>query len=81
MAGPDVAALSATDYDHSDGYAALPHNLEVEQALLGALLFNNETANQVPFLAADHFYDPLHQRIFETVLRLIERITPTVSFG
>jgi replicative DNA helicase len=57
----------------SEGYVALPHNLEVEQALLGAILVNNDAANRVSFLTPDHFFDPLHQRIYTTAMRLIER--------
>ena len=45
-----------------------PHNLEAEQALLGAILVNNEAHDRVSgFLEAHHFYDPLHRQIFETL--------------
>ena len=49
-----------------------PHNLEAEQALLGAILVNNEALDRVSgFLSPDHFFDPLHGRIFETLATLI----------
>src|SRR5262245_15252403 len=49
-----------------------PHNLEAEQALLGAILINNEAHDRVSdFLEPHHFYDPLHQQIFETAAKLI----------
>ena len=49
-----------------------PHNLEAEQALLGAILVNNEALDRVSsFLSPDHFFDPLHGRIFETLVTLI----------
>ncbi|RTL61209.1 MAG: replicative DNA helicase [Hyphomicrobiales bacterium] len=49
-----------------------PHNLEAEQALLGAILINNEAHDRVSqFLEAAHFYDPLHQQIYETAAKLI----------
>lgn len=52
----------------------LPHNLEAEQQLLGALLYNNEAAARlIDFLRADHFYQPLHGRIYDAILTLIER--------
>jgi len=51
----------------------LPHNLEVEQALLGAILANNDAMNRVSFLEASYFFDPLHQRIFDTLRTLTER--------
>ena len=42
-----------------------PHNLAAEQSLLGAILVNNETYHRVSgFLIADHFFEPVHQRIF-----------------
>ena len=44
-----------------------PHNIEAEQALLGAILINNEAHDRVSsFLEPHHFYDPLHQQIYET---------------
>ena len=43
-----------------------PHNLEAEQALLGAILINNRAYERVSeFLAAEHFADPVNGRIFE----------------
>jgi replicative DNA helicase len=50
-----------------------PHNIEAEQALLGAILINNEAMDRVSgFLEPAHFYDPLHQRIFEVLAKLIQ---------
>ncbi|MEC9345667.1 MAG: replicative DNA helicase [Pseudomonadota bacterium] len=52
----------------------LPHNLEAEQQLLGALLYNNDAASRVmDFLKPDHFHQPLHGRIYDAILTLIER--------
>jgi replicative DNA helicase len=43
-----------------------PHNIEAEQALLGAILVNNEAFYRVSdFLEPRHFFEPIHQRIFE----------------
>ena len=57
-----------------------PHNLEAEQALLGAILVNNEAIDRVTsFLKPEHFYDPLHARIYEAASKLIlsgKRATP-----
>jgi replicative DNA helicase len=53
---------------------ALPHNIEAEQALLGALLVNNEVYDRVASLVNDaHFYDPVHGRIFATAARRIQK--------
>src|SRR5262245_23002492 len=57
-----------------------PHNLDAEQALLGAILVNNEAIDRVNgFLKPEHFHDPLHNRIYEHALKLIwggKRATP-----
>lgn len=53
-------------------YRQAPHNLEAEQALLGAILVNNEALDRVSgFLLPGHFYEPLHARIYETLATLI----------
>ena len=47
-------------------YRAPPHNIEAEQALLGAILVNNEAFYRVSdFLEPKHFLEGIHQRIFE----------------
>ncbi|MDX2050359.1 MAG: replicative DNA helicase [Rickettsiaceae bacterium] len=49
-------------------------NIESEQLLLGSILSNNEIYNQVAeFLKYEHFYEPLHQKIYETVSTLIDK--------
>ena len=51
-----------------------PHNYEAEQALLGALLANNEVFNRVSeYLRPDHFADALHGRIYEAIGKLVLR--------
>ena len=53
-------------------FRTAPHNIEAEQALLGAILVNNEAHDRVSgFLEPEHFYDPLHQQIYETAAKLI----------
>jgi replicative DNA helicase len=53
-------------------YRAPPHNIEAEQALLGAVLVNNEAFYRVSdFLESTHFHEPLHQKIFELAGSLI----------
>jgi replicative DNA helicase len=50
-----------------------PHNIEAEQALLGALLVNNEVYDRVAMLLEPrHFYEPMHGRIFEIAARRIQ---------
>ena len=49
-----------------------PHNIEAEQALLGALLVNNDAYYRVSdFLEADHFSEDIHRRIYEISQQLI----------
>ena len=51
-----------------------PHNLDAEQALLGAILVDNEAFWRVSDnLSEDHFFDPLHQRIFAALAGMIRR--------
>ena len=53
-------------------YRTSPHNIEAEQALLGAILVNNEACDRVSaFLEPEHFYEPLHARIYEAASQLI----------
>ncbi len=55
-------------------YRIQPHNEEAEQALLGALLVNNRAYEKIgEFLKADHFFSPVHRRIFAAIISLIER--------
>ncbi len=49
-----------------------PHNIEAEQALLGAILINNEAFDRISgFLQAAHFFEPLHGKMFEVMGKLI----------
>jgi replicative DNA helicase len=53
-------------------YRVAPHNIEVEQALIGAILVNNEAFYRVSdFLEPLHFYEPIHQQIYELASNLI----------
>jgi replicative DNA helicase len=53
-------------------YRTPPHNLEAEQALLGAILINNDAFDRVSdFLRSEHFIEEIHRRIFEVAGSLI----------
>ena len=76
MANPAYLATEklkqAVSADEALTFRQPPHNLEAEQALLGAILVNNEALDRVSgFLSPAHFFDPLHGRIFETLATLI----------
>ncbi|MBA1157234.1 replicative DNA helicase [Microvirga mediterraneensis] len=50
-----------------------PSNIEAEQALLGAILVNNDAYYRVSdFLEASHFIEDLHRRIYEVATSLIK---------
>ncbi len=64
--GLGPAGMSETD--------VLPHNIEAEQQLLGAILTNNDVYDRIASLVkAEHFYDPVHQRIFEKMSARIQK--------
>ncbi|PHQ95899.1 MAG: replicative DNA helicase [Marinosulfonomonas sp.] len=45
---------------------ALPHNVEAEQQLLGAILTNNDIYDRIAaIIGPQHFFEPVHARIFE----------------
>jgi replicative DNA helicase len=49
-----------------DSQGALPHNIEAEQQLLGAILSSNDVLDRVEALVKpDHFFDPVHREIFQ----------------
>ena len=53
---------------------SVPHNIEAEQALLGAILLNNNSIEQVSdFLRSEHFYFPAHGKIFFAMQVLIDK--------
>jgi len=55
-------------------YRLLPHNIEAEQGLLGALLVDNRAFEKIgDLLRADHFFMPVHQRIFTAIAQFVDR--------
>src|SRR3546814_12574129 len=53
---------------------ALPQNVEAEAALLGALMIDNRLAEDIQLkLRPDHFFEPLHARIYESILKRVDR--------
>jgi replicative DNA helicase len=71
MAQADSTARKAAP-EVSPLYRTAPHNIEAEQALLGAILVNNEALYRVSdFLEPRHFFEPVHQGIYEIAGSLI----------
>ncbi|MGF1550883.1 MAG: replicative DNA helicase [Paracoccaceae bacterium] len=51
-----------------------PHNIEAEQALLGAILVSNDVFAQVETVVTpEHFYAPVHGRVFALCRQLIRK--------
>ena len=52
----------------------MPHSIEAEQQLLGAILTNNDIYDRVAMIIkAEHFYEPVHARIFEVAAARIAK--------
>ena len=61
-------------------YRLAPHNIEAEQALLGAMLVNNDAFYRVSdFLKPEHFFEPIHSQIYTVasdMIRATKRANP-----
>lgn len=61
----EISTIRTGNVDASEG-ETLPHNIEAEQQLLGAILTNNDVYDRVAgVINESHFYDPVHARIYE----------------
>ena len=55
-----------------DNFKELPNNIEAEQAVIGSILVSNELFDEVnPIVKSVNFYDPMHQKIFNSIESLI----------
>ncbi len=69
-----LAEIAQSRPSDDTAYRVAPHNEEVEQALLGALLVNNQSLEKVSdFLKPAHFFNPVHGRIYEAIGKFTER--------
>src|ERR1700740_3087548 len=72
MATLDSNVLKLAPDAGTPAYRTAPHNIEAEQALLGAILVNNEALYRVSdFLEPDHFFEPIHQQIYDHLRSLV----------
>ena len=68
----DVATIRAVKTEPET--ETLPHNIEAEQQLLGAILTNNDIYDRIAALVKpDHFFEPVHQRIYEIAVARIQK--------
>ena len=55
-----------------DTFKELPNNIEAEQAVIGSILVQNETFDEINTIVSSiNFYDPMHQSIFSAIESLI----------
>lgn len=58
--------------DPREAAEALPHSLEAEQAILGALIFENSVLADVDGLVnADTFHEPFHGRLYAAIYEIV----------
>ncbi|WP_111734622.1 replicative DNA helicase [Roseovarius amoyensis] len=69
----NVTSFNATGAE-AKGEVSLPHSIEAEQQLLGAILTNNDIYDRVSnLIGPQHFYEPVHARIFEVAATRIAK--------
>src|SRR5260370_11869545 len=80
MADSNVLRLPSEPGTHLARTA--PHNIEAEQALLGAILLNNDAFYRVSdFLEPKHFFETVHQDIFQVKASLVRlsKVVPPIT--
>ncbi len=69
-----VPALDLRAVPDAPAIAQAPSNIEAEQALLGALLYDNAAFERLgDHLQSQHFFEPFHQRLFTSIEAHIRR--------
>ena len=71
---------TVVEFFTAEGKKNYPVSIEAEQMLLGAVLINPTLIEQVnEFLRAEHFFEPLHQKIYNSIEFVSDKgITPSV---
>ena len=77
---PEQDLMIRTTESAENAARALPANIEAEAAYLGAVLIDNRVIEELRTpLRPEHFFEPLHARIYERILTLVDRqavVTP-----
>lgn len=64
----------AKDVEDDITFRQPPHSMEAEQSLLGGILVNNDAMHHInTSLHAEHFYVPVHQRIFAAIQSFFDK--------
>lgn len=70
----DLAFQNFAKDGDTPAYRILPHNIDAEQGLLGALLVDNRGFEKVgDLIREEHFFMPAHQRIFRAIQVMVDR--------
>jgi replicative DNA helicase len=66
-------AVTELDLRAGGGQPNLPANLDAELALMGVVLYDNEAAHRCEGLKPEHFFEPLHGRLWAIIAEIISR--------
>jgi replicative DNA helicase len=67
-----LESIARKQAEPTPAYRIAPHNIELEQALLGAILVNNDAFYRISdFLEPRHFFEPIHQKLYEIAASLV----------
>ncbi|MDO5605489.1 MAG: replicative DNA helicase [Paracoccus sp. (in: a-proteobacteria)] len=70
----EIRALQQAAPDEGQAGESAPFSIEAEQQLLGALLTNNDVFDRISqIIRPEHFYEPVHARIYEIASERIRR--------
>ena len=70
----EIRALQAAPAAADSEEQSVPYSIEAEQQLLGALLTNNDVFDRISqLLKPEHFYEPVHSRIYEIAAERIRK--------
>ena len=74
MPPPLIDPVNENGEPASPAFRSLPHNVEAEKALLGAIFANNKAYEKVSeFLRPEHFVIAQHGKIYDACSKLIEK--------
>jgi replicative DNA helicase len=73
----EIKSIRANITSSDTNFRKPPFNTEAEQYILGAVINNNENVNKIAdFLLPEHFYEPVHQKIYQTILNFFDKGIP-----
>lgn len=70
----ELHAASPVSESEGKSFRLLPHNIDIEQALLGALLVDNRGLEKInDFMRPEFFHQAVHRRIYEAICIFADR--------